>query len=626
MTTKSPSESVGRTALAESDLSLRDSNDWNDPGVRSGGSYSHDERSWSGTEAYELKSLLRAIGSLLREGLAMPVYNDTGGELAAGTLVRITGYSAANSAFTVTKADADTNMATHVVRDAIANTGTGLIYAHSHVTSIDTSGATAVGDAVYLSQTAGAFTFSSPSSPALAQEVGRVTAKDATSGAINFVLPGNVPSGAVDSVFGRTGAVVAAASDYDADQVDVTPAGNIAATDVQAALEELDTEKAATGHNHDASYADIDGDVLDVDFTPANYTPDASPAEASDVDDLAAHLKGVDTAIGNKADSGHNHDADYAAIDGDVLDVDFTPANYTPDASPAEASDVDDLAAHLKGIDTAIGNAGDVDSVFGRTGAVVATASDYDANQIDFTPAGDLAATDVQAALEELDTEKAATGHNHDASYADIDGDVLDVDFTPANYAPDDSPAEAADVDDLAAHLKGIDTALASAGAVDSVFGRTGAVVAASGDYGSDEITNDSDVGGSTVSNALNTLKTALPTSISATLSSSGTWVTVGTVTATEGNLYVVQVELWFDAGNGDEMCGKIVGLFKYRTGGSLTQVDSTDTIWKSQGSAGNGLQFAISGNDIQIQAQRASGSSSCTCYGKIDSETIVET
>jgi len=46
-----------------------------------------------------------------------------------------------------------------------------------------------------------------------------------------------------------------------------------------------------------------------------------------------------------------------------------------------------------------------------------------------------------------------------------LDGDHLSVDFTPVNYTPDDSPAQAADADDLAAHLKGIDTALTSAGA-----------------------------------------------------------------------------------------------------------------------------------------------------------------
>lgn len=45
-------------------------------------------------------------------------------------------------------------------------------------------------------------------------------------------------------------------------------------------------------------------------------------------------------------------------MDGDRLDVDFTPSNYTPDATPAEADDVDDLAAHLKGIDAALGGSG----------------------------------------------------------------------------------------------------------------------------------------------------------------------------------------------------------------------------------------------------------------------------
>ncbi len=79
--------------------------------------------------------------------------------------------------------------------------------------------------------------------------------------------------GAVSSIFGRTGAVVAAASDYDADQVDVTPTGNIASTDVQAALAELDTEKSATAHTHAGVYEPVDATILkeaDVDDTPVN--------------------------------------------------------------------------------------------------------------------------------------------------------------------------------------------------------------------------------------------------------------------------------------------------------------------------------------------------------------------
>ncbi len=42
----------------------------------------------------------------------------------------------------------------------------------------------------------------------------------------------------------------------------------------------------------------IDGDKLDIDFTPLVYVPDSSPPEATDTDDLTAHLKGIDNALG----------------------------------------------------------------------------------------------------------------------------------------------------------------------------------------------------------------------------------------------------------------------------------------------------------------------------------------
>jgi len=49
-----------------------------------------------------------------------------------------------------------------------------------------------------------------------------------------------------------------------------------------------------------------------------------------------------------------------------------------------------------------------ITSVFGRTGVVTAQAGDYTATQITNTPAGTIAATNVQAALNELDTDKLA--------------------------------------------------------------------------------------------------------------------------------------------------------------------------------------------------------------------------
>jgi hypothetical protein len=50
-----------------------------------------------------------------------------------------------------------------------------------------------------------------------------------------------------------------------------------------------------------------------------------------------------------------------------------------------------------------------VNSVFGRVGAVVAVAGDYTAAQVTNTPSGDIAATTVQAAIDELDAEKMSS-------------------------------------------------------------------------------------------------------------------------------------------------------------------------------------------------------------------------
>jgi hypothetical protein len=61
-------------------------------------------------------------------------------------------------------------------------------------------------------------------------------------------------------------------------------------------------EQAATENLHAPEHIkdgndEVDGDKLDIDFTPLNYTPDTSPAEVDDVDHLSAHLKGVDNVL-----------------------------------------------------------------------------------------------------------------------------------------------------------------------------------------------------------------------------------------------------------------------------------------------------------------------------------------
>lgn len=61
---------------------------------------------------------------------------------------------------------------------------------------------------------------------------------------------------------------------------------------------------------------------------------------------------------------------------------------------------------------------GEVLGVVGGAAAGIALPADQTAADVPFTPAGDLAATDVQAALVELDTEKATSGHTHSAPAA----------------------------------------------------------------------------------------------------------------------------------------------------------------------------------------------------------------
>lgn len=64
--------------------------------------------------------------------------------------------------------------------------------------------------------------------------------------------------------------------------------------------EPIQSNPAAHAATHIKDGSDeIDGDQLDIDFTPSNYTPSTAPAEASDVDHLSAHLAGIDNALAN---------------------------------------------------------------------------------------------------------------------------------------------------------------------------------------------------------------------------------------------------------------------------------------------------------------------------------------
>ncbi len=134
----------------------------------------------------------------------------------------------------------------------------------------------------------------------------------------------------------------------------------IAAADEFAVYDaDTSTTKSITKENLDKST----GEVVDSVFTVVDNVDNAKKArfETSSVTtgntrvltvpDSDTTLLGTDASqtIENKT-----IDPSQNTIDGDVLHIDFAPTNYTPDDTTPTADDVDDLAAHLAGIDTAL--------------------------------------------------------------------------------------------------------------------------------------------------------------------------------------------------------------------------------------------------------------------------------
>lgn len=134
----------------------------------------------------------------------------------------------------------------------------------------------------------------------------------------------------------------------------------------------LSDPRAPTAHSHE-----LDGDTIVIDWIPENSTPLIVEEFTSGPDELTSHLKGIDTAIANKSDVGHEHSSSHPPlthsdrhagggpdeIDGDRLDIDWKPRNYVPRIVD-ESLSVDDLSSHLKGVDTALANiASDRDAI-----------------------------------------------------------------------------------------------------------------------------------------------------------------------------------------------------------------------------------------------------------------------
>lgn len=190
--------------------------------------------------------------------------------------------------------------------------------------------------------------------------------------------------------------------------IDNVPAGNIAATDVQAAINELDAEKSAVGHTHvEADITDLQDYALDTDLQ--NHITDAEDAHDA-------------SAISTVDAGGYYVDDDVESNLQEVgADVDAAQADATQGIADAAAAQADATQA-LSDAATAQTTADDH----------IADATDaHAASAITNTPAGDIAATTVQGAIDELDSEKASTVHTHvEADITDLQAYALDADLT----------------------------------------------------------------------------------------------------------------------------------------------------------------------------------------------------
>jgi len=137
-------------------------------------------------------------------------------------------------------------------------------------------------------------------------------------------------------------------------QLTVTTGGAITVTDEREFLRS--NLEIGTALLQDNFIDGLDGDILPITWNPTNYTPSTAPAQASDVDDLTAHLYGIDQELATVLASAGTHAANHLTggsdeLDGDKLDIDWNPSNYTPSTTPSQANSVDNLTAHLYGID-----------------------------------------------------------------------------------------------------------------------------------------------------------------------------------------------------------------------------------------------------------------------------------
>lgn len=164
-------------------------------------------------------------------GMGMHVINKTGSTIAVNKLVAVTGFDVTSGRPKVVLADADVagHDDVYVTKAAILDASEGIVYKGMLSSkTLDTSGVTTVGDAVYLDTTAGAFTATAPTAGnSQVIPVGFTTVKSSTVGQVYFNIQSRTKIGSNQVQSGADATILQASGTISSANITGTSAGQL---------------------------------------------------------------------------------------------------------------------------------------------------------------------------------------------------------------------------------------------------------------------------------------------------------------------------------------------------------------------------------------------------------------